>query len=145
MPKKSKLRQQPPKQSSQTGPSKESSDREQYLIDKIAKCQRIVGDLRNNPIWEEIKRDFEITAQSLDISWAYEDGSGPRFKQMQVAKMAVQTFMNLLPNYEHDLELARKELHIFSSPKEEVKKDYDDEGVKETQTISTAQGNAYHG
>jgi hypothetical protein len=59
--------------------------------------------------------------------------------------MAVQTFMNLLPSYKHDLELCRKELEVFQSPEKTVKKDYDDEGIKGTQTVNTAQGNAYHG
>lgn len=139
MPKKSKPKS--PKQN----PSKESSDFEQHLIEKIAKCQRVVNELTANPIWEEIRADFENTAKGLDLAWAYEDVHSPRFKQMQASKMAVQTFMSLLPTYQHDLEMAKKELAVQQNPKDTVKKDYDDEGTKGTQTISTTQGNAYHG
>lgn len=125
--------------------TKESSDYEQHLIDKIAKCERVVSELTNNVVWEEIKRDYQKTAESLDLAWAYEDIHSPRFKQMQASKMAVQTFMNLLPSYQHDLEMARKELGIIQAPESEIKKDYDDEGTVGTQTISTTQGNSYHG
>jgi hypothetical protein len=123
----------------------ENSDYEQFLIKKISKCQRIVSELTDNPIWEEIKQDYENTAKGLDLSWAYEDVQSPRFKQMQASKMAVQTFMNLLPSYKHDLELAQKELEVFRSPEGNIKKDYDDEGVSKGQTtINTSQGNTYH-
>lgn len=105
----------------------------------------MANELRSNPIWQEIREDYEKTAQGLDMAWAYEPTDSPRFKQMQASKMAVATFLNMQGAYEHDLKLAEKELSIFRNPKETVKKDYDDEGTHGTQTINTAQGNAYHG
>lgn len=129
----------------QTERNNGSADYEQYLIDKISKCQRVVEGLENNPLWEEIKQDFLNTANGLDMAWAFEAIDSPRFKQMQASKMAVQTFMNLLPSYKHDLELAQKELDVFRNPKNQIKKDYDDEGTTGTQTVSSTQGNAYHG
>jgi hypothetical protein len=150
--KKSKLKQeaqikplqQTEQEKSKFEPKLESSDYEQNLIDKISKCQRIVEGLESNPIWNEIKADYENTAKGLDMAWAFEATDSPRFKQMQASKMAVQTFMNLLPSYKHDLELARKQLEVFRNPKNVIKKDYDDEGTVGTQTVSSVQGNAYH-
>ena len=124
-------------------------DYEQFLINKISKCQRVVEGLKSNPVWEEIKSDFEISAKSLDMTWAYEDPTSPKFKQLQATKMAVQSFMNLLPSYEHDLQLAQKELMVFRNPKTIVKKDYDDEGIPSktfsTTEATTLKANAYHG
>jgi hypothetical protein len=147
--KKSKSKQESPiKQSRVTEPLKsktDSADYEQYLIDKISKCQRVVELLEGNPVWEEIRQDYLTTSNGLDMAWAFEDVQSPRFKQMQASKMAVQTFMNLLPSYKHDLEMAQKELSVFRNPKTVVKKDYDDEDTVGTQTLSTADGNSYHG
>lgn len=144
MPKKNKPVQRPSKVTEVRRSKPESTDYEQFLIDKISKCQRVVEQLKNNPVWEEIKADYENTAKGLDMSWAYEDVNSPRFKQMQASKMAVQTFLNLLPSYENDLKLATKELEVFRSPKSVIKKDYDDEGVAVGKT-SIPKANAYHG
>lgn len=140
MPKKSK-------QVKKLAPQRQSKplDYEQNLIEKIAKCERVVEGLRSSQIWDEIKVDFETSAKSLDMSWAYADPSSPQFKQMQATKMAVQSFLNLLPSYEADLKMAKKELEVFQSPKTIVKKDYDDEGVSEDKPSQTMESNAYHG
>ena len=147
MPKKSKPKpRQEQRSSSQTEQSQSKpSDYEQFLIDKISKCERVVEDLEHNPVWNEIRTDYETTAKGLDLSWAFEDPTGPRMKMMQASKMAVQNLMNLLPAYKHDLDLARKELSEFRTPETVVKKDYDSEGIKPSNTVSTVQGNAYHG
>lgn len=142
MPKKSKqvkqVRSQKPEQNRQV-------DYEQSLIDKIEKCQRVVQGLKSSTIWEDIKVDFETSAKSLDMSWAYADPSSPQFKQMQATKMAVQSFLNLLPAYEADLKMATKELEVFRNPKVVIKKDYDDEGVAQEPNSKTINSNAYHG
>ena len=145
MPKKSKQPQQESKPQAEPISDRETQDYEQHLINKIAKCERVVSELTNNKIWQEIKADYEKTSQGLDMAWAFEDVQSPRFKQMQASKMAVQTFMNLLPAYQNDLEMARKELNVIQNNRDEIKKDYDDEGTVGTQTISTTQGNSYHG
>jgi hypothetical protein len=79
------------------------------------------------------------------MSWAYADPTSSQFKQMQATKMAVQSFLNLLPSYEADLKMARKELEVFQNPKVVIKKDYDDEGVVDSKPSRTMNSNAYHG
>jgi hypothetical protein len=146
MPKKSKQKPQiDSKKSSQTEQSQSKpTDYEQFLIDKISKCERVVDDLEHNPVWGEIRADYETTAKGLDLSWAFEDPTSPRMKMMQASKMAVQNLLNLLPAYKHDLDLARKELGEFRTPETVVKKDYDSEGIKPSKTVSSVQSNAYH-
>ncbi len=124
-------------------PTPESPEYEQFLINKIDKCQRIVAGLRNNEVWAEIRSDYEAASNSLDLSWAYADGSSANFRSMQSAKMASQTFMNMLPNYEHDLNMAIKNLKEFQSPGKTIKRDFDEEGIMEVGK-KDKQDNAYH-
>lgn len=143
MPKSAKQKSQQPQQN--------EPDYEQSLIDKVSKCERIVNELKGNVIWDEIRADYENTSKGLDLAWAFEEPTSPRFKQMQVTKLAAQTFINLLPTYENDLKMAKKELEILRSPGTEIKKDYDDEGVEKqpitinATPISINSSNAYHG
>lgn len=127
--------------------SKPSEDYEQFLIDKISRCQRIASGLKESSIWQEIREDYRATANSLDLAWAFEDASTPRFKHMQVTKMAATTFMNLQENYEHDLKMAQTQLEQFRNPRQIIKKDFDEEGVEAgtTSANSTLQETAYHG
>lgn len=123
-------------------PVETSSDYESFLINKIDKCQRVVDGLTNNPIWNDIKEDFETSAKSLDLSWAFADATDPKFRQAQAAKMAAQSFLNLKQNYEYDLKMATKQLSDFQNPNKVVKRDFDEEGIIEPEGKKGA--DAYH-
>ena len=129
----------------QSSQEEKLNDYEQFLIKKIARCEEVVRGLRDNRVWQVVKEDYEGTAKSLDMVWANEDVTSPRFKQMQVAKMAATTFLNLLTNYEYDLKMAKSELAKFQSPKEEIRKDYDEEGIESDPAPSKSQGESYYG
>ena len=133
-----------PKKVFKEAPTPESSEYETFLIDKIAKCQVIVEGLKTSKVWDLIRSDYEAASNSLDLSWAFADGTSANFRGMQSAKMASQTFMNMLPNYEHDLKMAMKQLGEFQDPKGVVKRDFDEEGIKE-KGLGLKQENAYHG
>ncbi len=124
-------------------PAEKITDFEEFLINKIDKCQRIVQGLGESPVWQEIREDYEATSKSLDASWAFADGNDPKFRQAQAAKMAAQTFMNMQQNYEHDLNMAKKQLKDLKSPNKVIKKDFDEEGIIEPE--GQKQANAYHG
>lgn len=122
-----------------------TKDYEEFLIEKIDRCQKVVSGLRDNPVWKIIQEDYETTAKSLDMTWAMEDTTSPKFRQMQITKMAATTFLKLSENYAYDLEIAMKELEKFQKPHSIIKKDFDEEGIEQAPETPQKEGNQYHG
>lgn len=105
---------------------------EDDLRAKIAKCNRIILGLRTHEPFIEMLSDFKDQMKRLDDSWQWITDE-KILKEAQITKMAYLSVVNVLDNYEHDMELAEKELLELENPDKITGKDFDNEGAKDAE------------
>ena len=74
---------------------------------RISKCNRILEGLRSNDSFSEMLSDFKDQMKRLDDSWQWITDD-KLLKEAQITKMAYLSVVNVLDNYQHDMEEADK-------------------------------------
>ena len=105
-----------------------SQEKEAKLIEKIGRCQIIVNEIGTGKAWGFLLEDFSKTKQTIDDNW-HLVSDPTKLAELRVTKFAIQTIMTTLLTYQHDLDMAQKELITLQNPKENVSKDWDSEGA----------------
>ena len=105
-----------------------SQEKEAKLIERIGRCQIVLKEISEGKAWRFLLEDFSKTKQTIDDNWHLV--SDPiKLAELRVTKLAIQTIMNTLLTYQHDLDMAQRELLTLQNPKENVSKDWDTEGA----------------
>ena len=97
---------------------------ETKLVEKIGRCERIVGELKKSPVWKILKEDAEDKRQYLDDNW--QDITDEKLlNNMRVKKSAVKWLLTLEENYKQELNQTQVELKRRQNQDISVQKDWD--------------------
>ena len=103
-----------------------SQEKEAQLIEKIGRCQTIISEVGQGKAWGYLIEDFTRTKQTIDNNW-HLVSDVTKLAELRVTKLAIKTIMDTLLTYQHDLDLAQRELETLRNPDKIVNKDWDTE------------------
>lgn len=88
-----------------------------FLLRKISRNSQIVSELKDSASWRMIREDFLDTKRRIDDTWAFVPVTEPeKLQELRVTRLAVDSIINLLGNYEHDLKTAQEQLAKADDP-----------------------------
>ncbi len=99
------------------------------LIRRIDRCQKVISGIPNNEVVQILFEDLGESKKRIDENWHLVTDTD-KLKELRVTKLAIHTLLNMVENYEHDLQKAQEQLHLLRNSKHYVNKDYDNEGVE---------------
>lgn len=98
-------------------------DVKESLLRKVSRNSAVVGHLKGSEAWQFVIEDMTEAKQRIDDAWAFVTDKD-KLQELRVSKLALIQVIHLLENYEHDLNMATKQLSEVDDPEVFAKANY---------------------
>jgi hypothetical protein len=100
---------------------------EDVIIQRIAECNIVVGELSKSQVWAIVLMDAKKMIKQLDDSWQDFPTDAKQLSEARVLKMASKHIFDLPMKYAQELDMLQTELAKRQKSDEIVQKDADNE------------------
>ena len=98
-------------------PNKDIAEIETELSRRINRCSVIINELKNNAAFNMVIEDFEEMIEKIDSTWHLIPANQmDKLLEMRITKLAADSVLKIIANYEHDYDRCQKQLAEIKHP-----------------------------